>query len=465
MRTQPNIIFILLDDMGWRDLNCCGSTFYETPNIDRLCREGMRFDSGYAACPVCSPSRASYMTGCYPVRTEVTDWIDMSGTFHPLKGKLIEAPYKKHLSKDQVLLPQALKEGGYSTWHVGKWHLGRKEYYPDQMGYDVNVAGCDWGHPHGGYFSPYHIETLKEGPEGEYLTDRLTDEALQLIQNQPQDKPFFLSLCEYTVHTPIQAKEKDIEKFRQKAKRLGLDKVEAIVEGETLHTENAKDVHVMRRTLQSDVTYAAMIWNLDENIGKLMDCLQKTGRMDNTVIFFTSDNGGLSTAEGSPTCNFPAIEGKGWMYEGGTRVPTFAWGKNYVKSNAQCDTPITTPDYYPTLLTLAGLPLRNEQHKDGVDLTPLLKGEKIAERPIFWHYPHYGNQGGTPGSSVRLGDYKLIEFFEDDKLELYNLKDDLSEQCDLSETHKEKVAELHALLKAWRKETGALIPQKNDNWA
>lgn len=459
---KPNFIFILMDDMGWRDLSCSGSTFYETPNIDKLCREGMFFSNAYASCPVCSPSRASYLTGKYPARLSLTDWIDTTGKFHPLKVKLIEADYIHHIPKGERTIANALHDAGYATWHVGKWHLGEGEFTPENFGFEKNIGGCDWGHPHDGYFSPYNIKNLENGPDGEYLTDRITDEAINLIKSD-EERPFFLSLCHYAVHAPIQAKPEDIERFKRKAHELGLDKEQAIFKGEYIKREKFER-YVERRMIQSDPAYAAMIWNLDQNIGRLIEGLQESGKADNTVIFFTSDNGGLSTSEGSPTCNLPASEGKGWMYEGGVRVPMFAVYPNHISKFSRCDIPITTTDFYPTILDLAGLELENEYHCDGVSIVPLLKGESIPQRPIFWHYPHYGNQGGTPGSSVVLGRYKLIEFFEKEKPELYDLSCDFSEKNNIADKMPEKTAELLEVLHKWQNDVCARIPKKNTHY-
>ncbi len=459
---KPNFIFILMDDMGWRDLSCSGSTFYETPNIDKLCREGMFFSNAYASCPVCSPSRASYLTGKYPARLSLTDWIDTTGKFHPLKVKLIEADYIHHIPKGERTIANALHDAGYATWHVGKWHLGEGEFTPENFGFEKNIGGCSWGHPHDGYFSPYNIKNLKNGPEGEYLTDRITDEAISLIKSD-EERPFFLSLCHYAVHAPIQAKPEDIERFKRKAHELGLDKEKAIFKGEYIKREKFER-YVQRRMIQSDPAYAAMIWNLDQNIGRLVEALKESGKADNTVIFFTSDNGGLSTSEGSPTCNLPASEGKGWMYEGGVRVPMFAVYPNHISKFSRCDIPITTTDFYPTILDLAGLELESEYHCDGVSIVPLLRGESIPKRPIFWHYPHYGNQGGTPGSSVVLGQYKLIEFFEKEKPELYDLSCDFSEKNNIADKMPEKTTELLEILHKWQKDVCARIPKKNPDY-
>lgn len=454
---------ILIDDMGWKDLSACGSTFYESPNIDALMQSGMSFDNAYASCPVCSPSRASILTGKYPATVGVTDWIDTSGECHPVKGYLIDAPYIKHLPKEEYNIARCFKDHGYNTFHVGKWHLGTEEYYPQHQGFDVNIAGCHLGHPHHGYFSPYMIENLKDGPDGEYLTDRLTDEAIKLIEKSG-DTPFFMNLWHYTVHMPPQAKEEDIRYFEDKARRMHLDKVNPFVEGENYPIEIKRHMKVRRRVIQSDAVYAAMIKNLDWNIGRLVQALKDMGKLDDTIIVFTSDNGGLATAEGSPTCNFPAREGKGWMYEGGTRIPLSISYPAIVRKNTHTQVVTTSPDLYPTLLEMAGLPLQPQQHVDGISLLPVLSEKKMKDRPVFWHYPHYGNQGGTPGSSVRYGKWKLIEFFEDMHTELYDLESDPSEARNLAEINPDKRDELRQMLHSWRESICAKIPKKNPDW-
>lgn len=454
---------ILIDDMGWKDLSACGSTFYESPNIDALMQSGMSFDNAYASCPVCSPSRASILTGKYPATVGVTDWIDTSGECHPVKGYLIDAPYIKHLPKEEYNIARCFKDNGYNTFHVGKWHLGTEEYYPQHQGFDVNIAGCHLGHPHHGYFSPYMIENLEDGPDGEYLTDRLTDEAIKLIEKSG-DTPFFMNLWHYTVHMPAQAKEEDIKYFEDKARRMHLDKVNPFVEGENYPIEIKRNMKVRRRVIQSDAVYAAMIKNLDWNIGRLIQALKDMGKLDDTIIVFTSDNGGLATAEGSPTCNFPAREGKGWMYEGGTRVPLSISYPAIVRKNTHTQVVTTSPDLYPTLLEMAGLPLQPQQHVDGISLLPALSEKEMEQRPVFWHYPHYGNQGGTPGSSVRYGKWKLIEFFEDMHTELYDLENDPSEARNLAEINPDKRDELRQLLHNWRESICAKIPKRNPDW-
>lgn len=458
--TKPNIIFILIDDMGYTDLSCYGSSFYETPHIDSLAEDGMLFTDGYASCPVCSPSRASIMSGKYPANIGVTDWIDHSGIFHPTHGLLMDAPYIKYLPLEETSIATALRDGHYQTWHIGKWHLGLEPYYPEQHGFQVNIAGCHFGNPQSGYFSPYNIPTLENGPEGEYLTDRLTDETLQLIDHRDPSKPFYLNLCYYAVHTPIQSKEEDIHKYQQKKESLGIRQEDELVIGEHFPCAHKKDEYVTRRVIQGDAPYAAMIENLDRNIGRILGKLEDAGIADNTLIVFTSDNGGLATAEGSPTCNAPLSEGKGWMYEGGVRVPLLIRWPEVIAAGSICHEPVTSTDYYPTFLEASKNPLMPEQHVDGVSLLPLLTGEDGLDREaIYWHYPHYGNQGGTPGSSIRMGDYKLIEFFETKSCELYNLREDIEENHDLSHEMPDLARDMADKLAHWRQEVEAKIPK------
>jgi len=463
-QAKPNVIFILIDDMGWRDLGCCGSDFYETPNLDGLASRGMRFTDAYAACPVCSPTRASILTGRYPARVGVTDWIDTSGRAHPACGRLVDAPYIDHLPAEEHSLAAALKEAGYRTWHVGKWHLGGRPYYPEDHGFDVNIGGCEYGAPLQGYFSPWNIPTLEDGPEGEYLTDRLTDEAVRLIRGCDAS-PFFLNLWYYAVHIPIQAKEEYMTEFAAKARAMGLDTVKTFEEGGRFPCEHKKDKRILRRLVQSDPAYAAMIRSLDENLGRIFSALEETGRAENTLIVFTSDNGGLATSEGSPTCNAPLQEGKGWMYEGGTREPLIVVHPARIRPGSTCVVPVTSTDFYPTVLQAAGLELMPEQHCDGVSLQPLLTESGALEREaIYWHYPHYGNQGGTPGCSVRSGDWKLIRFFEDGHEELYDLREDIGEERDLTAAEPGRRRNLSEMLTEWQREIEAVRPEPNPEY-
>ena len=462
----PNIVFILIDDLGQRDLGCYGSTFYETPNIDSLARDGMRFTDAYAACPVCSPTRGSILTGRYPASLGITNWIDWGGRLHPSRGLLIDVPYIRELPADVPNLAGELRSRGYATWHVGKWHLGGEEAWPDKRGFDVNVGGWTVGQPWRGYFSPWEFPTLADGPPGEYLTDRLTDEAIALIRGRDRGRPFFLNLWYYAVHTPIQAKEPLVAKYREKARRLGLDRQPALVEGPAFPCEHKKDKRILRRVVQSDPVYAAMIETLDGNVGRLLAALDEDGAAGETIVIFTSDNGGLSTSEGSPTSNLPLAEGKGWMYEGGTREPLLVRWPGVVRPGSTCYEVVTSPDFLPTLLDAAtpggaGIP----PGLDGVSLMPLLRGEPALDREaVFWHYPHYGNQGGTPGSSVRSGRHKLIEFFETGEPELYDLQTDTGEDRNLADRLPEVRNRLHALLRGWRDRVEAKLPQPNPDY-
>jgi arylsulfatase A-like enzyme len=399
------------------------------------------------------------LTGKYPATLGLTNFIG-GGT----KGKVIDAPYIRKLPLTEKSIATALKEGGYKTYHIGKWHLGIKRYWPENHGFDVNIAGCHFGLPEGGYFSPYGNPRLEDGPKGEYLTNRLTNEAINLIKSNGDD-PFFLHLAYYAVHIPIQVPREYAKKYREKARELGLNEMKTFEKGGFFPCDQKKRMRIRRRLIQSNPKYAGMIQVVDENIGKLIKALEDSGKLENTVIIFTSDNGGLSTAEGSPTCNAPLGEGKGWMYEGGTREPLIVRWSGVVKDGSLCEIPVTSPDFYPTFLEVAGIDLNPEQHCDGISIIPLLKGEKKLERDaIYWHYPHYGNQGGTPGASVRAGDHKLIKFFEDNHVELYNLNEDISEENDLSMIETKKRDELLQKLTSWLEKVEARIPKPNPNY-
>lgn len=441
--SRPNFVFILADDLGWRDLGCYGSTFYETPRLDRLAAIGMRFTQAYAACCVCSPTRASIMTGKYPARLHLTDYIPGAR-----RGKLNPAPYLHELPLAEVTIAEALKELGYTTGFVGKWHLGGRGFYPENQGFDINVGGCEKGSPPS-YFSPYRIPTLADGPPGEYLTDRLTDEALRFIEGAA-GRPFLLYLSHYAVHNPQQAKPEVVDRYRRKAEKLTFDGPEFLPEGQR-----------QVRQVQNQPVYAAMIESLDQSVGRVLDKLAELGLADNTVVFFTSDNGGLSTSEGSPTSNVPLRAGKGWHYEGGVREPLLIRWPGVTQPGSVCDEPLISTDYYPTILGMAGLAPRPEQHVDGQSLAPLLRGGTRPERPLFWHYPHYGNQGCSPGGVVRMGDYKLIEWFEDDHVELFNLREDSSERHDLAVSMPDRAAQMRRQLHDWRTEVSAAMPTPN----
>jgi arylsulfatase A len=449
---RPNIVFILADDQGWTDIGCYGSTFYQTPNLDGLARRGMRFTRAYAACCVCSPTRASIMTGKYPARLGLTDWLP--GQPPRPTQMLAGPPLPDHLSLDELTVAEALKAGGYATGFIGKWHLGGAGFEPDQQGFDLNIGGCQMGQPPS-YFSPYHIPTMTDGPKGQYLTDRLTDDALSFIDRN-KGRPFFLYLAHYAVHIPLQAKAPDVARYRARAADLP----------PRLGPEFALDHGSRVRQRQDQPVYAAMVDSLDQSVGRVVAKLDALGLSGNTIILFTSDNGGLSTAEGSPTSNVPLRGGKGWPYEGGVREPLIAVWPGVIKPGSECGDPMISTDYYPTLLAAAGLPPRPEQHRDGQNILPLFKGESMPPRTLFWHYPHYSNQDQTdgPNGTVMAGDHKLIQWYQDMRCELYDLAADPGEHHDLAAQQPERAAALRTQLDDWRRSVGARMPTPNPRY-
>ena len=448
---KPNIVFLLADDLGQRDLGAYGSTFYETPNLDRLAREGARFTDAYAACPVCSPSRASILTGLWPQRTGITDYL---GAAPPEKWNrntiLLPAPYRDRLPLEAPTLAKALKAAGYATFFAGKWHLGPEGWWPENQGFDFNLGGNDRGGPYGGkqYFSPYGNPRLRDGPDGEHLPDRLARETVRFIEAN-QDRPFFAYFAFYSVHTPLMAREDLRRKYEAKRARLGLEA--------KWGREHERDV----RLVQEHAVYAGMVEALDLAVGKVLACLDELGLARNTLVIFTSDNGGLSTSEGWPTSNLPLRGGKGWLYEGGIREPLLIRWPAEVTSGMVIRTPVSSPDFFPTLLEAAGVKPTPGQVLDGLSLLPLLKGGTLPERALFWHYPHYGNQGGAPAAAIRRGDWKLIEWFEDRRVELFNLAEDPGEQTDRAADEPQRAAQLTAELRAWQQQVGARWPAPN----
>ena len=432
---RPNFVVVVVDDLGITDLGCYGkahgNTYHESPNIDRLAGEGMLFTDAYAASAVCSPTRASLMTGKYPARTGITDWIP--GETQPKDRAVLGPRTKEHLDLSEVTFAEALKEGGYFTAFIGKWHLGDTGCLPENQGFDVNIGGCHWGHPKGPgkYHHPFGMPSLQSQP-GDYLTDRLTDEAIRLVREN-KEKPFLLYLAYYTVHTPLDADQKLLPHFVEKNK--------------SAHWKDPK--------------YAAMIKSLDNNLGRLFIALEKEGLSKDTVVLFTSDNGGHTV-----TSNHPYREHKGDPYEGGTRVPFLVRWPAVVKPGTTCAEPVISTDLYPTLLAIAELPARPEQHRDGLSLLPLLKGGSgpLPRNALFWHYPHFrGNAPAMPAGAIRCGNFKLIERYETGERELYNLAEDIGEKQNLMASMPEKARELQAMLSQWREQTGAVMPQKNPN--
>ncbi len=463
-KKSPNFVFILVDDLGWTDLGCYGSSFYETSNIDLLASQGTRFTSAYAACPVCSPTRASILTGKYPARIGLTDWIPGRQAYAGPQAcdKLVPEDFELEMKLEEVTIAEALKENGYRTFFAGKWHLGQDSiYWPEFQGFDINAGGWSAGWPRGGYFSPYENPRLASGPEGEHLADRITSESISFLESAGSD-PFFLYLSFYSVHTPLQAKNKLIEKYTKKSHDLGLADIPQLLSDKDWIRTAPPAGNYVERVIQGHPVYAGMIETLDENIGRLMKKLEELGIEDNTIIFFMSDNGGLATAEGSPTSNLPLRAGKGWLYEGGIREAMIIKWPGRTEAGSSCDVPVTSTDFYPTILEMGGLELLPEQHIDGISLLPLIDGNHVPEeRPIFWHYPHYSNQGGKPGAAVRKGRYKLIEFFEDQRTELYDLDIDQGETYDLAGEMPEKAEELLQVLHSWQEKTGARMMHPN----
>ncbi|NME68058.1 sulfatase [Flammeovirga aprica JL-4] len=468
-KPKPNVIFILVDDLGYMDLGCYGSSFYETPNLDGLAKKSVMFTNAYAASPVCSPTRSSVMTGKYPSRIKMTNHSGIAGPKGP--GYKMNAPKPVgSLPLEEYTLAEAMKDNGYFTAHVGKWHLQNhgekgKAHYPEAHGFDVNVAGHNAGQP-GSYFFPYqhpkhiwsNVPGLEDGLPEEYLTDRLTTEAINIIQEK-REKPFFLNLWYYTVHTPLEGKKEKIEKYIKKAKKMGID---GVLDGVPEHNHYQKKI-------QNNLSYAAMVESMDENIGRIIASLKKEGLYDNTIIIMTSDNGGLSTGRGaySATSNLPLRAGKAWVYEGGIREPLLVYWPEKTKKGVQCNEPVVSTDFYPTILDMVGAKKVNEQHLDGESLLPLLKNSNasLKREALYFHYPHYHNENSMgPSGAIRMGDYKLVERFDDMSVELYNLKDDLGETKDISKENPELTAKMKEKLHKWRKETDAVMPTMNTNY-
>ncbi|MFC1725157.1 sulfatase [candidate division KSB1 bacterium] len=450
---KPNFIIINVDDLGWTDLSSFGSEYYETPNIDRLAAQGMKFTNAYAACAVCSPTRAAIMTGRYPARIGVTDWIHhldaeaitaVSTRKNPVeyvggkRRKLLCPPNNYFMELDEVTIAEVLKDAGYTSCHVGKWHLGHFFWFPDKQGFDYNYGGTEIGQPPT-YFDPYFlnknrpsISTLPPRLEGEYLTDRESDEACGFIRKNA-DKAFFLNMCHYAVHTPLQGKEELVEKYETKEK-----------------------------TNHKNPKYAAMIESVDQAVGRLLDTLDELDLTERTVVIFTSDNGGLL---GHSTDNSPLRSGKGYPYEGGIRVPLIVRWPGVVQAGSVSHIPVTSVDYFPTICETSGAGLPRNHVIDGESIIPVLRNEGTMKREaLYWHFPHYRGSDVVPYSIIRKGDWKLIKRYEGKEFELFNLNDDLSEENDLSDDMPEKVNELNAELEKWITDTGAKMPGENPDF-
>lgn len=433
-----NVVVILADDLGWADLGCYGSKYYKTPYLDGLAKQGLRFTHGYAACPVCSPTRAALLTGKYPARLGITDWLP--GRPDRPDQLLSRPKLDNHLPDGTMTLADHFKKAGYVTGHIGKWHLGGEGYGPMKHGFDVNIAGDHTGTPRS-YFAPYRNATgfipgLEKAPEGEYLTDRLAAEAAAFIDNNKK-KPFFLYLPHHAVHTPLRAKKELIAKYPGKP-----------INGR-----------------QSHPVYAAMLESLDDAVGRVLKALDDSKIAERTIVVFTSDNGGLATLEGmpaAPTINTPLREGKGYLYEGGIRVPLIVRWPGVIRPGTTTAVPAVSHDLMPTLLAACDLPV---PEVDGVNLLPLWKEGTPPKRDgLYWHYPHYANQGSKPGAAIRDGDYKLIEFYETGRRELFDVVKDVGETRNLATKDPDRVKTMAAKLEVWRKAVGARMPTINPDY-
>ena len=450
---RPNVVLILVDDMGMHDLSVEGSTFYQSPNIDKLARSGMRFTQGYATCRVCSPSRASIQLGKFTARHGITQWIGAkSGMAWNRADAMMSAEYKRQLPSADTTLAETLQQAGYQTFFAGKWHLGGGGSLPTDHGFDINIGGHHRGSPPGGFFSPYKNPQLKDGPRGESLTLRLADETAAFVRENTE-KPFFAMLSFYAVHAPVQTTQELWAKYRNLAPE---------------RPHGASRFRVDRtlpvRQVQDHPVYAGMVETTDRAVGRVLAALDETGLSDSTIVVFTSDNGGVSSGDAYATSNLPLRGGKGRQWEGGIREPFYVRYPSVTKPGSTNDTPVTGADIYPTILELCGLPAMPNQHVDGVSLVPLLKGEGIDRRPLYWHYPHYDNQGGEPSSLFRDGDWKLIHYYEDGRDELYNLRVDPSERSDLARTYPRRTARMWTQLHDWLRSVGAVFPQPDPRY-
>ena len=454
VKKNPNFLFILVDDLGVNDLSFTGSSFYETPNIDSLATKGVFFSQGYSNSRVCSPSRASILTGKFTARHGITDWIGAKygEDWRKLnrEDKLLPASYLNHLRKEEITIAQHLKENGYSTFFAGKWHLGDGDSSPENFGFKINVGGWESGSPKGGYFSPFNNPKLKDIEVGENLSMRLAKETSTFIKNQ-NNQPFFAFLSFYAVHGPIQTTKENWKKYRAKAEAIGVS-ADGIVMEKKLPIRQSQDNPI----------YGGLVQSMDDAVGFVLSELKKSSLDKNTIVIFTSDNGGVSSGDSYSTSNLPYKGGKGYQYEGGIKVPYIIyipWLKNKFVT---VDYPVTGADLYPTIADFANIKLLRNQHKDGLSLKPLILENKLPkERPLFWHYPHYGNQGGDPSSIIRKGKWKLIHYYENNKNELYNLENDKFETNNVAEIEEEITSALYKELSDWLVDVNAKFPKKD----
>ena len=491
----PNIVFFLVDDLGWSDVGCFGSSFYETPNIDRLATEGVKFTHAYAACHVCSPTRASILTGKYPASLKLTDWLPGRKDFS--SQRLLNAGIQQHLPYDEITLAEVLKGQGYGTAIFGKWHLGVEPSDPMAHGFDLHIpeVPSNWRTFHG----PFGMKTL-ESKKGDYLTDRLTDEALGYMEKQ-KDRPFFLYLSHFAVHDPIHGRKDLVEKYQRKLAAssrptgddfilegnpddpdpLSREELDAMIERPAFSGFKVLPKHTVKiKQRQDNVEFAAMVEAVDDSLGRVLAKLEELGLTNETLVVFFSDNGGMSAGNfGNPeriiakdqldkafsTSNLPLRGAKGWLYEGGIRVPLIVKWPGAGKAGTVCEEPVISTDMLPTLLEMAGLEDVASGGRDGVSFASAVKGEAFERGAIYWHFPHYSNHGmQSPGGAIREGDWKLLEYFENGTVQLFNLREDIGEQNDLAGKMPKKVAELKQKLASWRTSVSASMMPPNPDY-
>ena len=457
---KPNILFIVVDDLGYSDLSVMGSAYYETPNIDALAEKSTNFTNGYATCAVCSPSRASLLNGQFTARHGLTQY-DGAKSGQNWKGlnrhtKLLPPEFNHHLDQEDVTLPEVLQDNGYATFFAGKWHLGseKNQSLPTHHGFDINQGGYEKGGPYsGGYFSPFNNPQMEDesGEEGISLSMKLATETSKFISTQ-KDSTFMAYLAFYAVHSPIQTTQTKWKKYRDKADSVGI----------------AEKGFAMERVLparkyQDNPVYAGLIEEVDDAVGSVLNTLNELGLDQNTIVVFTSDNGGVTSGDNYSSNMLQFRGGKGYQWEGGIRVPYFIHVP-WMEQAQQNEFPVSGADLFPTLLDLADIPLLPEEHADGVSLEPLLAGSTISERPLYWHYPHYGNQGGEPVSIIRKGDWKLIHYWEDERDELYDLESDLGERNNVLKENEALAQTMQDELMNWLKEMETHYAEADTEW-
>lgn len=500
---KMNVILFLVDDMGWSDLDCYGSEFYKTPKIDQLAKKGVRFTQAYASSHVCSPSRAGIISGEYPARTHLTDWLAGRPDFS--FQRLKNAEIVQHLPYRQPTLPRILKENGYKTAIFGKWHLGDDSASTERQGFELHLPKWNKGWPRGTYFAPFKMKGFEDAPDGSYLTDYLTKQAMDWVAEN-KDQPFFLFLSHFAVHDPIEGKPHLVEKFQRKLKNNEINEGKPFILEQDPDMKNPfsrKELDslldkkeykgysilphriVKIKQFQNNPQYAAMVESVDQSLGRVLATLKKLGLSENTIIIFTSDNGGMSAANlynpgrkiplsmlnaSFSTSNLPLRGGKGWLYEGGIRVPLIVYWPGHGKHGITSKTPVINTDFYPTIIDMLGIAPPKDYPLDGMSFVPLLKQEKkasrdIEKRAIYWHFPQYSNHGAqSPGGAIRYGDYKLLEYFENYTVQLFNINEDPGEQHDLSKRMPRKVKQLKDMLHAWRKDIHANMPTSNPGY-